>query len=952
MSTPLRILLALAIFATTAVIGVGVGRTLRGDSEPAPPVQAAPFLLDEAADTPRIDGDSSTEPDELSADAEAFADALPDPTRLVPVIAPVAVGFDDRIGDELLALEPPGPNQFGPGASAGFQSPVIVGATPISDPSPSQSARLDTEPTPPDTTDTDTDTEATDSDASDTAPAEDAASDSTVPARSDGEDIADDEGVGDDVADEGGDEGVDASDMPAGSSLWFIDLFAGFADRLGLIRFDPCAGVEPGTPTPEDCPKGYGATFDFALRMPPGPMIFFGQGHYLSPTVDGGRACPADTTPPGPDEAALTVFSRTPLVSGDLRYRPYGSSLEWTTLPMPPSSGEETAWWTDQFDTIEYSPDWGTLPICFNVPRDPSVAWEMIATGIDVFDRVITSHTGLIPIFSPDQRPPTTGEVIGLSSVAVVTSRSVAEGMVEMRSRPVTGPDDDLSCDGTVDVTVSRAGRSGVIPIGIYDPAYSTPWVARVPIPPGGQVVVCADIFPTSNPLRRTATDRLLFSAATQERPRIVLQGIRRLGDSTISPGMSIRAGFGGDPCSSWYRNEDPIEPGRPHPVEHALWECVSGPLGVGADGSIDVPVKVSRTVGSGAGRTVREEELAIPIRLQPCSDPTGCGRPREWYEIPIPTASSQMCGTSFGTGGCGEPLAPDGIAVIRVEYPVVAGPPDAPVPGRGAATLLDQVEPTLGDTPRYQFQAIDFVPSAAGDPLDRDARVRLVTDRPLQIEMLPVESQPPGIAAPPGCDAPAPASSTDFSDSFELEMSGFCAGVGYRFPFRATDEAGMVFEIEPYSAHSIPAIGAPMRVRVDFLGGPETPDFGWLYRFGVSLDGQNPTAYWWDWTGRRGTGDQCFALNGTTARSRGALQTIYLWPGDLDVEVRMTITTTGDTDCSGRSESGLGELSFTGSFSREQLFSGEPLVLESGPDLAVPIRLTVDVVGEWRSSR
>jgi hypothetical protein len=912
-------LVAVIIFATTALVGVGVGRSLRSEPEPARSTPANPLLFDVAGQRVALP--------ESDRDAPVALDTIDVPVRLAPVIAPVAVGLDDEIGQQLLDVAPPTAGDLSLGADLGYQPPLIIGATPISRSAPHGSGSIDPQPA---------------STAADLEPAGASPTGTELIGPLPGEPDAvptDDEGA-----------------IPGAPSSWAVDLSTGFADLIEVIRFDPCAGIEPGTPTPDDCPEGYPATMDFAIRTPPTPQMFFARGHYLTRTEETGLACPADTTPAGPGEAAMTLFSRTPLASAELRYRPYGSSDAWTTMPVPAPPPDQLPWWMERFETLDYEIGWGIVPICLNIPRDPTFAYELEADGVDVFDQPVAAYPTLIPLENPDRRPPTTGQVTGLSSMATVTARTIVGGTVNISSRAVTGPDDDLSCDRSSSVDVARGAPSTVIPVGIYDPAYRQPWVARLPIPPGGQLVVCAQIFSTSNQLRPLATDRLLFSAPTQERPRIVLQGIRRLGDRTIPPGLTVRTGFDDDRCASWYRSAEPLEPGRAHSVEQTLWECTTAPLPVDAGGAVDVPVRVTRTFGSGSTAEVREEEVAIPIRLQPCADPRGCDRPREWYEVPIPNADSRLCGSGFGSEGCGEPLPPDGIAVIRVEYPVVAGPPDPPPAGRGTVTLLDQVDAAApSGTPRFVVEAVDFRPSAEGDGIDHDGRVRMIADRPLRIDMTPQGWMPPGEEVPEGCaDAVTPVSTTEFSDTFELEMSGFCAGVGYAFPFRATDEVGTVFDIDLMRSYFVPSLGAPMTVRVDFLGGPDVPNYGFMYRFGVLLDGQNPTAYWWDWTGSRGTLDGCIGLGaGTSARSRGgAPQHIYLQPNDLSVEVRMNITTTGESDCSGRSASGLGEITINGSFSREQLMSDAPLVLESGPDVAVPIRVTVERVGPWRPSR
>ena len=890
MSRSLNAVVAAAVFASTATVGVVTARALGDGSSDAEPSMTA--IID--------DSGAAVEVSAKPAGTTTVADLSAPAARLIPVVEPVAVGFDDSIGTELLAVESPSAPGIA-GSSAGFLPPVYAGAVPA-----------DTAPTL-------------------VIAAEPATTDGAAPSPTLEPDTS--EPIG--------------APAPAAPTLRLLDLLGGFSELLGPIRFDPCAGIEPATPVPEGCPEGYAATFGGTFRLPPPAFMFLARGHYLTRTVPDGLACPADTPTAGPGEGSMTLFTRTPLTDVEVRYRPYGSSDSWTTLTIPGSSAEQTAWWNERFDTIDYDIDWATVPICFSVPRDPAFAYEIDATATDAFGRTVHANsTGIIPLDAPDRRPPTTGQVLGLSSVAVVEARATEAGVVQFRSRPVRGDDDDLQCTGAelVESGVSTFRGRIVSPAGVYDPAYTQLVSARIPIPPGSQVVVCADIYDTTNTLRSPATDRLLFSAPTQERPRIVLQGIRRLGSATIGPGLSVAAGFELDPCADWYVTRDPLEAGRSHTIEHVLWECSDDPLPVGGDGSVDVPITLTRTVPRGsASPERRQEQIAVPIRLQACADPGGCSRPREWYEIPIPWGGSRLCGTSFGSGGCGDPDPPDGIAVIRVEYPVVAGPVDAPPAGGGTVTLLDQVDAAApAGAPRITLEPT-FEWPVDGDALARTARIRIQADRPVQITIDTIETFA-------SCAVTAPVTSTGFSDEFEVEIPGLCAGASYQFPYRVVDEAGNEYVTDFTYMYTPPAISTTVSAQVDFLGGPDVAEFGYIYRFGVSLDGQNPTAYWWDWTGRRGSVDGCRALTGTTARSRGgAPQRIYLGPSDLDVEIRVNITTTGSGDCSGRSATGLGEIVVTGRFTRDQVLSNEPLVLETEPGTALPMRLTVTPISDWR---
>lgn len=647
----------------------------------------------------------------------------------------------------------------------------------------------------------------------------------------------------------------------------------------------------------------------------------------------------------------MTLFTRTPLSEVDVRFRRYGSDDAWTEISVAASPPEQVAWWNERYDSLEYDIEWATVPICINIPRDEAFAYEIDGTATDIFGQPVNANSvGIVPLDDPTMRPPTTGEVIGLSSVATVTARSLPDGMVQFRSRAVNGPGDDLQCGGAPVIETGVAiGSSIVLPPGVYDPAYTKRHTVRLAIPPGGQLVVCAQIFPTDNPLRPLATDRLLLSAPTQERPRIVLQGIRRFGDATIAPGLTVEAGFrtadAPDPCERWYQNSTPLEPGRSHSIEHTLWECATAPLPVDAGGRVDVPVRLTRPVPTGSGTERRIEEVAIPIRLQPCHDPTGCGRPREWYEIPIPSADSRLCGGMFGSGGCGDPASADGIAVIRVDYPVVAAATvDEGAPARGVVTLLDQVDSAaVSGSPRVRIDDITFLRGPDDDVFHRTASVEFIADRPVQVEVTALGD------GPETCVPSAPVATDGFADRFTVEFAGLCAGAAYTHVIHAVDEAGNTYDLDRGYWYAIPPVSAPMTARVDFLGGAGVPNYGFVYRFGVSIDGQSPTAYWWDWTGRQGSAEGCVGLAGTTARSRGTVPPIMFWPDELDVEIRVTVTTTGDGDCSGRPATGLGDIVVRGSFSREELLAGVPLVLETEAGATLPMRLTLEPAGEWR---
>lgn len=909
MNKPLTITVACASFVATTLAGVGLSRSLSdGGDASATPATPAEALFD-------ADGKVLPPPPADTPDGEfTAADFEPPPDQLVPVLEPAAIGYDDAVGDTLLEQLPPGAVPAGLG-DHGAAPASYAGAVAISTDAPERGVEADAD--------------------DDSTP--------EVTAGGDPDDASSESGGGAEATDETGDSDDPDEEV---SDLWWFDGWAGRLLPLPPLRFDPCAGLTPGTPVPDDCPEGYPAAFGGMIETPPPPFAFFARGHYLEDPTGVRFTCPADTPPPADGEIAMTLFTRTPLSEMTARVRPYGTDGAWVDVPMPASSPEQIAWWNERYDTLEYDIEWATMPICFNMPRNPSIAYSIDGSGTDTFGQPVDANDGgVVGLDDPQQRPPTTATVTGLSSVATVTTRSVPGGMVQFRSRVVTGPDDDLQCGRAepVDATIATA-TSPVNPVGVYDPDYNKAHIVRIPIPPGAQLVVCAEVFPTTNPLRPTATDRLLLAAPTQERPRIVLQGIRRLGDATLER-VTISAGFdatGGDydRCiSSGYNNPDPLAAHRSYSIEQTLWECADAALPVDAAGAVDVPVQVTKIVG-GEWMT---EEAAIPIRLQSCLDPAGCGRPREWYEIPIPSGSRTLCGTGFGE--CDPDADLDGIAVIRVDYPVVAAAEVDPArPSWGAVTLLDQVDATpASGTPRVQVTDVQILPAAV-DTLLRTARLDIVADRPVHITV----SVPEELDA--ACSTPAPIEPEGFASEFSLEMSGLCAGSAYSVRIHAVDEAGNEFDFERGSWFSVPSIAAHLTAELEFLGGDGVPGFGYIYQLGISVEGQTPTAYWFDVDGPQGaTGRSCYALAGTTARSRGYWEPTSVTPGTLDVRVRVNITTTGNADCSGRPSTGLGEITLEGSFEPDTYLDERVLVLETEPGATLPMRLTLTRDGPWR---
>lgn len=940
-----RILVATAAVGITAALGVLIGRALRGEPSPAD-AAAQPEVITtdgEELDTQALAGYLSRRYGDEGWSvhrAATAADVTPAPDRFVPVLTPVYVGGSDEMAE--IMLDPPPVEAGAPnvqGASNGTPAPSHRGVTPI----PIAGGGPVDADEPADTAETVPDSTA--------GPDEPAATpDGTGTAGTPSDATADGEPGPEERDAAGGAAGGPPSGATGGVPYYF-DPLLGWSEWLRLALVDPCAGVEPGSTPAEGCPPGVGGTL-LGLRMPPEPFMFFSWGHYLTAPAGSEETlpCPADTaSPSGESQAAMTLFTRTPLESVSLRMRPYGSSEAWVDLPTLLSTpAADVSRWNALFEERDYDIGWGTTAICFLVDREPRVAYEIEGSGVDIFGRPVRSNTaGLVPIEDPDRRPPTTGTIARLGPYATVRARTVADGMVQMHSQIVDPADldpADLACPRLPSTASGSPSidRSAPMPPGVYDPAYVKRYSERFPIPVGGALHVCAWIYPTDNPLTPLAVDSLLFTAPPGQLPRIVLQGIRRAGfaDERIASlwlSATVPSTTDHDPCSRTYSNAaEPLEPNRTYNLEHTLWECDGAPLPVAASGSVDVPIRLTRPIDGGEPIV---QELAVRIDPDDCAAEPCQGRPREWYEIPIPSASRRLCGTVFGSGGC-DPAPLAGIAVVRVDYPVVSGSTE----GAGEVLLLDQVDvERVGDAPGFTRPTVTFR-TRAGNPFVSDASVSIFADRPVR---LGISAQAEGDVCYEGSPVPV---TENFATEFTFEMDGFCAGAWYDLMISGVDEAGTTFEWRTGGLYSPPIVSNDLDVEVELLGGPRA-ELGYFYQFNVLVEGQSTTAYWFDFTSpRRGSAEACMALDGTRARSRGYHPPILLFPRDLTVSVTATITTTGNGDCSGDPRTGLGALSLEATFTREQLLSGEPLVAETPPEAPVQMRVTIDPRGTWRS--
>jgi len=741
----------------------------------------------------------------------------------------------------------------------------------------------------------------------------------------------------------------DETPVPLDLTYYFDPEVAGIFPWPDLA-FDTCAGAVPGAAPSAECPAGYAGTLGGA-HIPPAPFMFGAPGHYLTdPGGDNPTVCPASTPAAGAGQSPITVFSLTPLSTLQVRWRPYGTTRAWQSLTIDPATLREQAdpWMTrlvaESFDRNT----WGLIPRCFVIDRDPNTAYEVELTAEDVFGREVTANrTFSLADANPSLRPPTSARVAGVRPFAEVEAWTTDGGSVTFTTRVITTLGDGGCGSGRAipDELVHSLAGQRTSPAGVYDSAYTRKVVTSVPLPPAGVVLLCATVYDSHNRLRPAGIDALILQAPTAQRPTITLEGIR-LNDGITIPHLDLHAEirFPGeihlvnDGCDSTWANPDDLSGSLT--VQATLWSCEYASLPVDSTGYVKVPVTITHRVG----REYRRQAWGIPIQVDTC-DPACPYRPTEWYEIPVPSASSVLCGVSFWSSDDDCPQPTDGVAIVKVEYPIIDGAADR----FGTATLVSSSDrPTTDPTAGAPTVYVDHTTiTDSTDWSNLVATMSVVSDRAITIQSAQFSD---GLGdAGEGCDTRDITVGGAAATEFEIDVHA-CAGTILRIQMQYTDAAGVAYDTM-VGYLRLPAVQASVvHTKIDFLGG-DVPNYGWMYEFEAFLDGQTPTVYgWYSWTGTRGaSGSQCMRLDDVAADSYTDPQ-IRVSGGSLEVFLWMNITTTGGTDCSHDGSTGLGRIQFRGSFTLQQLQAREPLVLTTPPDAALQLRVTVN--GGWVLSR
>ena len=735
---------------------------------------------------------------------------------------------------------------------------------------------------------------------------------------------------------------------------YFDPSFVGVFGLPGIF-FDACAGATPGTPAPPGCPPGYAGTLGASGNLPPPPFMFGAAGHYLTARGDTSMTvCPTDTAAAGEGQTALTVYSQTPLASLQVEWRPYGTTQVPQSLNVEPATLPDlSSAWVTQLEGEPYIREaFGLIPRCLVIDRDPNQAYEVLLTAVDIYGREVVRNRDFVLLdANPSGRPVTSATLRGTRSTAVVNAWTTARGSVKYSTQVITDLADpaDRRCGVEVDPSaVHTIDGHSPEPRGVFDPKYTRLVTTNIAMPPGGLVLLCATIYDSNNTLRPLATDTLILRGRTQQRPVITLEGLRLNSGITVQANdlratiqMPGEVATVNDGCSGSWQNSTSLNGSVP--LEETLWECTEASLPVDATGYVKVPITLTRRIPRPAEDSI--QSWGVQIQLDEC-DPGCPNRPTEWYEIPIPSASMVLCGRAFWESDESCPQPTDGVAIVRVAYPIIEGDESG-----GSSTLLTSTDrtvtdPTAGEPTVFMTGHTEPVGS---DWLDLTTTLSVISDRSVTISSIRLDD---GMGdAGVGCAARDFPITLPAATEFEIPVQ-VCAGTSMRATARVTDAAGVSYDKHLGFIFAPRALVPSLSTTVEFLGGADVPNFGWMYDFQILLDGQTPTGYgWYDWSGPRGTGRSCVALDGAVARNYGGAPWIYVNGGSLEVSLSVNITTGGETDCSETGADGLGIIEFNGSITMAQIQSGAPMVLTTPPEARLQMRITLTPGGTWRLS-
>jgi len=703
-------------------------------------------------------------------------------------------------------------------------------------------------------------------------------------------------------------------------------------DPANGLRQSPDPAADICSPDQQDvaraigCPDGLPATVA-ARQLPPEPALWLAEGAR--------DACPEES------DRRATVYSSTPMQSLSVSIRRYGTNDPWATVHAAPTAALATETWQQRFAAEPYSPAaFGYLAHCgIPLTRESDLRYDVRLDGVDAFGRTVSARGTLAEAIS-GRRPPTVADITD-DGTAQISAWTTAEGSVVFAAFPVRDAREAVCPDGPIEsgqlaadqVQVRDGGQPN--PAGVYDAAYRREVLARVPLTGTTQVLLCARIFDRANAFTPLATDAFLLDGPQIQVPHLLVHDVQFVEPLDLAAGdLEISFGTAADECGDTWTNSAVVAAGRLSirpPVEIV---CQRIALSSSNRDRATVPVEVRRR--DGARWLTAVYALALPQR--DCSR-VRCGSGAYWEEfaVPMPVADPAACDRPWwDTAACNP--AGDGLVLVNVRYETVGR-------GRhGTATFLGSTDQPatgpIGAAPSMQLLGGTTMPTLFWNAVP--VQLSIITDAPVVLDAVRLTATDAAADANPACTQLADVAVGGFPTAEFAPVVTICAGITYDVTATFTDTSGgrHVSELGAIAVH---AVSNDLVARVEFLGG-DAPAYGWIQWFAIDVERTQPFQSAWSATSLPGV-TACRSLDTTTANFN--LREVALVGTSVDVRVQLVVPAVGELGCPSTPDDAPGLVELSGSFTIAQLLAGQPLVLVTGPE--APLQLRVVLAGTWQ---
>jgi len=188
------------------------------------------------------------------------------------------------------------------------------------------------------------------------------------------------------------------------------------------------------------CPVGFAGTIR-GLFAWPAPFIRGEVNHHLDPSDGISQTCPADTPRAADNQTAVTAFSSEPLVSLRAEWRQYPTLRTWNSIDVAGTSAAHAEHWAAERATGRFTND-ALLPHCFVIDTDWNQSYEVRLVGSDAEGNTYESDRFMVWSRTIGRPPTEVSEIDPVALRAYVASYTVEGGSVQYQVRPMTGEDD------------------------------------------------------------------------------------------------------------------------------------------------------------------------------------------------------------------------------------------------------------------------------------------------------------------------------------------------------------------------------------------------------------------------------------------------------------------------------------------------------------------------------